>query len=477
MKFIEFIGKCNIKFSKKARIYAGVIAGIPLLIFLISFITPKTDNDNDNIQNIQDDKNTYLYEEVKYADEIYINCVGINAIENEDGSYTLNLKVKIEQWNTDSYINKVEIKPEMFEIRLVDTNAPSPMSVFMSSLARATIITAATIAVGGEVNVIEQTLDFASDYATSIIDNAESNATLKIKANNEDFEPFKPYMKNGVPTFIDLSFDISEAFLNSYKTMVLSVDTMFTWQQNVFLTLRPNTKDYFIEFDVNGGTALSELPIISVDEGKIFDFPSIDIIKEGYKFVYWTTEKDNKDTKLRDLYFYSYENDQIFTVYAYYEELVPLDEYTNIGDNIEFKDSTYIISVTGIITLESVTVIDSEGVEVVHSSDGNYIYLAVSLMIVKNKDGNEHVLDNNDDFYLKNEYKDKNLSSYYGYINVFDTIKPIDDYNWIGINIDSIDTYYITLYFKISNHLSEQNSYVLEIDFFRTSFSKQILLK
>lgn len=477
MKFIEFLSKFNIKFSRPARVIAGIFVGAFIFFVLVSLLVPNSDNDEDENENIQEDKNTYLYEEVLYASEIYINCVGINAVENNDGSYTLNLKVKIEQWNTDSYINKIEIKPEMFEIRLVDTNAPSPMSTFMSSLARATIITAASIAIGGEVNVIEQTLDFAADYAVSAIENAESNDNLKIKANNEDFEPFNPYMKNGIPTYVNLSFDITEEYLTSYKTMVLSVDTWYTWQQNIFLTLRPNTKDYSIEFDLNGGTSAAEIPTMDVESGNIVDFPNVDLAKEGFQFVYWTTDKDNKETKLRDLYFYTYENDQNFKVYAYFEELVPLEDYTSIGDTIEFKDSTYIISVQEVKIIESVTVIDSDGEEIIHSSNGENQYLAVRIMIVKTTDGNSHVLDNDNDFYLLNEYKDKDLSKYFGYINLFDTIKPIDDYNWIGLEINAIETYYITLHFEIPNHLSDKNLFVLEIDFFWNSYSKEILLK
>ncbi|BCR35180.1 InlB B-repeat-containing protein [Mariniplasma anaerobium] len=477
MKFIEIFSKFNIKFSRSARIVAGIFVGIIILFGLISLLIPNSDNNNDQIENTVEDKNTYLYEEVKYADEVYINCVGINAIENSDESYTLNLKVKIEQWNTDFNINQIEIKPEMFEIRLMDTNAPSQMSVFMSSLAKATVLTAASIAVGGEINVIEQTLDFATDYATSVIENAESKDTLKIKANNEDFEPFRPYMKNGIPTYVNLSFDITEEYLNSYKTIVLSIDTWYTWQQNIFLTLRPNTKDYSIEFDLNGGTSAVEIPIVDVESGNIVDFPNVDLYKEGYQFAYWTTEKDNKETKLRDLYFYTYENVQNFKVYAYYEELVPLEEYTSMGDIVEFKDSTYVISVQEVNTIENVTIIDSNGEEIIHTSNGENQFLAIKIMIVKTIDGNGHVLDNDNDFYLLNEYKDKDLGKYFGYINLFDNIKPLDDYNWIGLEIDAVGTYYITLHFEIPNHLSDKSLFVLEIDFFWNSYSKEILLK
>ena len=127
--------------------------------------------------------------------------------------------------------------------------------------------------------------------------------------------------------------------------------------------------------------------------------------------------------------------------------------------------------------IESATVIDSDGEEIIHSSNGENQYLAVRIMIVKTKDGNSHVLDNDNDFYLLNEYKDKDLSKYFGYINLFDTIKPIDDYNWIGLEINAVETYYITLHFEIPNHLSDNNLFVLEIDFFWNSYSKEILLK
>lgn len=474
MKIINWLNRFTCKFSSSDRTIAAIIIGIFVIVILITSMVLRN---NVNLPNRTKDKNTYLYEEVKYADEIFINCVGINAVENDDGSFKMNLKVKVEQWNTDWYINKIEIKPEMFEIRLVDINSPSPMSVFMSSLARATITTAASIAIGGEINVIEQTLDFAADYITTSMENAQSNSTQKIKASTNDFEKFKPYLKNGTPTYVDLSFDITEEFLNSHKTMVLSIDTWYTWQQNIFLTLRPNTKNYSIEFDLNGGVSSSNITKIDIESRDIIDFPNIDPNKEGFKFAYWTLEKNKKETKLRDLYFYSCEENHTFKVYAYYEEIIPLNEYTSIGDTIEFKRSTYIISVQEVETVDNITIINKEGDEIVYPANSNSKYLAVQVIITKTKDGNPHTLDNLDDFYLKNTYKGKNLSKYNGHIQYFNTLKPVDDYSWIGLKLDIVDSHNIILYFEIPTHLSDINLFVLEVDFFGSASSKQILLK
>ena len=92
-------------------------------------------------------------------------------------------------------------------------------------------------AIGGDINVIEETLGFAEDYITGSIENAVSNKNKVIKGDPNQFETFEPYRNNGVSSFIELSFLLTDEFLNSTQVMVLSIDTWDRIEQNVFSNL------------------------------------------------------------------------------------------------------------------------------------------------------------------------------------------------------------------------------------------------
>ena len=63
-------------------------------------------------------------------------------------------------------------------------------------------------------------------------------------------------------------------------------------------------------------------------------------------------------------------------------------------------------------------------------------------------------------------------------MNEFESIKPIDDYSWIGLELNEIDTYTVTLYFEVNETLNiDDNLCFLEIDFFWLSFAKSILIQ
>jgi hypothetical protein len=479
MKLIEKIGEIIEAFTIKVpiawRIFLGVIlvGGFGAAI-LLSVLNP---GGNQLSERSENKENVYLYEEVLFADEIYIKVIGINAIENND-IYTLNLQVRIEQWNTDININQQEIRPDMFELRLVDKNASSPMSVFVQSLANATFSAMASGALGGDINVIEETLGFAGDYVSGAIENATSEEGRTISANYDTFEPYYPYLENGISTIIDLSFVLNEDFLNSTKTMVLSIDDgLKRVQKNIFLVLRSNTSPYTIQFDLDGGLFESSNSTISVNIGQIIDIPDEVPIKDGYQFLYWTSKKGDKSTKIRDLYFYTYEEDKIFFVYAYYQPTIPLDEFANIGDNISFKNNTVLLKVTSVFFSSEVLAQNPDHEEILMQAGSGKKYLVVNITIEKTAAVNDFTLDNDNDFYLENKHAKQNVSSYYGYTK-FNSIKPIDDYSWIGIEIKDIGTYQITLVFEVTESLNyEENLYFLEVDFYATSYADSILIR
>jgi len=101
-KIKEFIDAFTIKVPLWGRIAFGVV----LVGMIVSAIVFPLVLKNEPTEQLNKDENVYLYEEIVFADEIFVKCVGINAEESESGKMILNLWVSIEQWNTDSNINQ-----------------------------------------------------------------------------------------------------------------------------------------------------------------------------------------------------------------------------------------------------------------------------------------------------------------------------------------------------------------------------------
>lgn len=76
------------------------------------------------------------------------------------------------------------------------------------------------------------------------------------------------------------------------------------------------------------------------------------------------------------------------------------------------------------------------------------------------------------------DYIGKKLNNYSGYVRGFDDLKPIDDYNWIGLKIKEVGEYSISLLFEIDEYIDlNSDILVIEIDFFRLKDAASIVLK
>ena len=473
-KIVRIHEKTTYRPSTVVRIVLGCILALIIVGAGISFLFPS----GDQAEVIDIDENVYLYEEVTFAGEIYIKCVGINVMESE-GVYTLNLQVRIEQWNEDGDPKHQIIKPSMFNLKLVDKDAKSNMSVFVESLASATLSAIAAGAIGGEINVIEETLGLATDYIQGSIENSSSSEKA-IPLALDHFDEFYPDSNFGNSTIIDLSFELTDEFLQSSKTMVLSIDSYVRWEKNIFLVMRPNVTPYTVNFDLNGGNITEPINSINIEPGHIVDIPDVYPTKEGYEFLFWTSTKDDKSKKIRDLYLVSSVPNQEYTLFAYYQKRIPLDEFVNVGESFDFKTGTYFISISEYRLLNQVTVVDKNTQTVTLDAPIGKKYLVLYLVIDKRLDGNDKELDNNDDFYLENDHSENDVSEYFGYIKNFESLKPIDDFSWIGMNIDEIGIYNVTLVFEVDIEFDPiMNIYFLETDFFGglTFNSKSILIK
>ena len=246
-KIIECLEKSEIKFDWKKR---GVLIGFIVLALVIAALNTWACV---NKRKDSGDKNVYLNEEVCFADEIYIAATSINVMTNieQDGttdeegdalsSYTLNLGIYVEQRHKDFWTNKVKIKPSCFKLKSVNLQAKSKMAVFFECLAKETLSITIGGAIGGSINIIEETINYIADYTESSIVNA-SNSDVDFKPINCDsnsFEPFCPYKING-KTYVDLSFPIKTEYLESNNLIVLAIDDISHIEKRIFLTMRPS---------------------------------------------------------------------------------------------------------------------------------------------------------------------------------------------------------------------------------------------
>ena len=185
------------------------------------------------------DSNIYLGEEVCFAKEVYISVSGIN-VTKEEGTYYLNLETVVEQRCEDDKPDKVFIEPKNFVLKSVNLKAKSQMNVFFESLFKATISALVSGAVGGDINIIEETISFVGDYTSEAIKNAADADTKfkKVKANNT-FDGFYPREKESKTT-LNLTFPIEENNLEQTNNIiVLTIDQWNHIERRIFLITRP----------------------------------------------------------------------------------------------------------------------------------------------------------------------------------------------------------------------------------------------
>ncbi len=244
-KLSDIYEKFNINFDKKARIMLGLFLIVIIVLLIVSgtYFSDKNKNSGDT--------NVYLKEKVCFADEIYFSVDSINITKNdnsnaidEDGDelseYTLNLGVLVEQRHTDLWINKVKIKPSCFKLKSVNLKAKTKMEVFFECLAKETFSLMLGGAVGGSINVIDETINYAADYTLASIENVETNKTdfKPIKCSDDSFKDFYPYKVEGT-TRLDLSFPIKKEYTESENVIVLTIDNVTHIEKRIFLITRP----------------------------------------------------------------------------------------------------------------------------------------------------------------------------------------------------------------------------------------------
>ena len=223
-----------------------IICGCLLSVLVVSAII------NTCTGNIPKDTNVYLNEEICFADKVYIKVNKMSVTENEsdedldsDGDslskYVLNLDLSIQRRSEKTKDSNMVIKPQMFQLKSVNLKLKSKMAVFVNALFKATLSALVSGTVAGEINIIEETANFAGEYITGSIENA---ITLKtdfkpISANQDSFDNFELNNQSDVVN-VSLHFPIKQEYLESENVIVLAVDTWNHFEKRIFLITRPN---------------------------------------------------------------------------------------------------------------------------------------------------------------------------------------------------------------------------------------------
>ena len=246
-KIGEFIESFTIKFDVKTRILIAVLIATLIGGAILGSILPQ-----EKERTAPEDTNVYLNEEVCFAGDIYIKVIGmtVDKIEghagqlDEDGDelseFQLNLTLNVEQ-RTKKRKRNTEIKSERFTLKCVNLKSPSKMGQFFTALANMTLKAGVSAAIGGDINIIEETLNLADEYVTEVSENVETETKFKpIKAGKDQFEPFKP-KEIGEARVVKISFPIKQEYLESENTIVLTIDSLTHIERRIFLITRPNT--------------------------------------------------------------------------------------------------------------------------------------------------------------------------------------------------------------------------------------------
>lgn len=211
-----------------------------LLALLLTIVGINTYNNyKDPPDEHEVDSNIYLGEEVCFAKEVYISVGGIN-VTKEENTYYLNLETIIEQKCEDNKPDKVFIESKNFVLKSVNLKAKSQMNVFFESLFKATVSALVSGAVGGDINIIEETISFVGDYTSEAIKAAiDENTTFKKVEANNTFDGFYPRDIEG-KTILNLTFPIEEKNLEQTNNIiVLTIDQWNHVERRIFLIKRP----------------------------------------------------------------------------------------------------------------------------------------------------------------------------------------------------------------------------------------------
>lgn len=235
--------------KKSAKLFG--VFGVSLLVIFVVFGTIKSKCSSEE-SKAPEDTNVYLGEEVVFGQDYPIKIVGMSVekieeqkdIQDEDGDilspYILNLKINIKQVSNKK-CGDVKFKSEMFTLKNVNIKSKSKMAIFFETLFKTTFEMSLSMAVDGEINIIDTTIGFAQDYLTEVSENIITETKFKpIKASKKQFEEFT-FSKIGEEKEVSISFPIKHEYLESENTIVLTIDTLDCLERRIFLIQRPNT--------------------------------------------------------------------------------------------------------------------------------------------------------------------------------------------------------------------------------------------
>jgi len=204
--------------------------------------------------NSPEDVNVYLGEEILFGQDYQISVVGMlvdkednqEAAKDADGDilspYCLNLKIQIKKVSNKKW-GEIQFESEMFKLKNVNLKSKSKMAVFFEALFKNTVEMSLSMVVDGEVNIIDSAVGFVGEYLTEISENVVTESQFKpIKATKNQFDKFK-LPKVGDEKEVSISFPIKQEYLESEKTIVLTIDKWNCVERRIYLVKRPTQSE------------------------------------------------------------------------------------------------------------------------------------------------------------------------------------------------------------------------------------------
>ncbi len=181
-------------------------------------ITPIIQKNKDKEQ----DKNIYLFEEACFASEVYFTVTKMEI--QESPNFAIILTINVEQRHEDNLENDIDITSDMFSIKSTNNTAKIAIGALYCSIIGACVDAGIGLIFGespGALDIMASTVDNYVDFIGDIVTEAKSSFTIKAQKNQ--FEPFKPKKIKGSKD-ITVRFDFTEEQLKSNKLIMLVID-------------------------------------------------------------------------------------------------------------------------------------------------------------------------------------------------------------------------------------------------------------
>ena len=219
-------------FMRAMFVIVGVFCVVAFILKITLTPSQKEEpaQENAEVQTVEDagteservkDNNVYLFEEARFADEVFFTVKQMEIVE--EPSFALLLTIDVEQRN-GLYVNRIDVTSDMFTIKTTNNAANMAVGALYSSVVQAGIEAGIGAIFGDMDGAIEAFLSVVGNYIDYIPDIVEEAlSSFEIKASNGQFDTFRPREIEGV-TEITVRFDFTEEQLRTDKMLILEIN-------------------------------------------------------------------------------------------------------------------------------------------------------------------------------------------------------------------------------------------------------------